>query len=138
MSTWARPIDWTIQIDPGRVSDQKRDRLLVWSTRRVLAPARYLYWPVQKLNSRPDYAREVKFALTDVRGVCERLGLIADRKSFVRQAGGLIIRCPWHTEKTPSCSIRIVNGAIAVKCHGCQIGGDILSLIAVVNGLNTR
>lgn len=89
-------------------------------------------------QSRPDYAREVKYALNDVRGVCERLGLITDRASFTRQAGaGLIIRCPWHAERTPSCSIRLVNGQIAVKCHGgCGKGGDVLSLIAQANGLS--
>jgi DNA primase len=88
--------------------------------------------------SRPDHAREVKYALTDVRSVCEQLGIITDRASFTRQAGGLIIRCPWHAERTPSCSIRLVSGQIAVKCHGgCGKGGDVLSLIAQANGLST-
>ncbi len=86
---------------------------------------------------RPDHAREVKYALTDVRRVCEETGLITDRASFMRQAAGVIVRCPWHEERTPSCSVRLLNGQIAVKCHGCGTGGDVLSLIAASRGLST-
>lgn len=86
-----------------------------------------------------DHAQEIKYALTDVRSLVERLGLISTRNTFVRQAGGVIMLCPWHQEKTPSCSVRIGgSGTIAVKCHGCGEGGDVLSLIAVARGLNLR
>lgn len=91
------------------------------------------------LPSRPDHAREIRYALTDPAAVCERLGLLAGRGTFVRQATGVIVRCPWHKEQTPSCSVRRgPDGTIAVRCHGCSQTGDVLSLIAVVNGLSTR
>jgi DNA primase len=77
--------------------------------------------------------------LTDARAVCERLGLLKGPRSFVRQAGGVIIRCPVHQEYTPSCSVRRASdGTLAWRCHGCQASGDVLTLVAVVNGLNVR
>lgn len=89
--------------------------------------------------SRPDHAREVRYALTDPAGVCEQLGLLGGRGTFTRQAGGVIIRCPWHDDRSPSCSVRRgPDGTIAVRCHGCGQTGDVLSLVAVANGLNTR
>lgn len=86
-----------------------------------------------------DVAREVRYALRDPRALCERLGLLAGKNSFARQAGGVIVRCPWHAENTPSCSVRVArDGTIAVKCHGCQESGDALSLVAAVHKLSIR
>lgn len=79
---------------------------------------------------------EVKRALDDPRALCLRLGL-ADRAR--RQRSGLIILCPWHPEKTPSCSVRLVNdGTIAVRCHACGASGDALSLVAAARGLDVK
>jgi hypothetical protein len=81
--------------------------------------------------------RDIRHALVDARSVCERLALISTPRSFVRQTGGVIIRCPWHDEKTPSCSIRRgSDGTLAIRCHGCGVTGDVLTLIAQVRGLN--
>jgi hypothetical protein len=89
--------------------------------------------------SRPDYAREIRNALTDVAHVCERLGFLTGLRSFTRQAGGLIIRCPWHADRNPSCSVRRgPDGTIAVRCHACGATGDVLSLVAAANSLTTR
>ena len=90
--------------------------------------------------SRPDHAREIRNALVDAAHVCERLGLIGGRGTFVRQAGGgVTIRCPEHDEKTPSCSVRRgPDGTLAIRCFGCQWTGVVLSLVASVNGLNTK
>jgi DNA primase len=89
--------------------------------------------------ARPDHAREIRYALTDAAHVCERLGLLAGRGTFTRQAGGVIVRCPWHEDRNPSCSIRRGrDGTLAVRCHACGATGDVLSLIAIVHGLNTR
>jgi CHC2-type zinc finger protein len=87
----------------------------------------------------PNYAEEIKRALVDVRGVCDALGLTAQGgKTVQRQAGGLILRCVWHDDRTPSMSVRLgPDGTIAVKCHGCDRGGDVLSLVAAVRGLDT-
>jgi DNA primase len=84
-----------------------------------------------------DHARTVRLALTDVVRVCSALGLLSGGpRSFQRQARGVTIRCPWHEERTPSCSVRVAgDGTIAAHCFGCDRGGDVLSLIAQVRGL---
>ncbi len=89
---------------------------------------------------RPNYAPEVRRALCDVRRLLEQLGLFGEGRARVRQGGGgWLIRCPWHEERTPSCSVRLgPDGTIAVKCHGCDHGGDALSLVAVARGLDLR
>lgn len=89
---------------------------------------------------RPDHAREIKYALTDPRSLCERLGLIGGKGSFRTQGRrGISIRCPWHTEKSASCSVTIASdGTVRVKCFGCDATGDALSLVAVANGLDVR
>jgi hypothetical protein len=85
---------------------------------------------------RLDYAREVKVALSDPVRLCQGLGLAEKAK---RQATGLLIRCPSHGEKDPSCSVtKAPDGTVRVKCFACDFGGDALSLIAVTMGLNTR
>lgn len=89
--------------------------------------------------TRPDHAREIRYALTDPYALCARLELLGGHGTFKRQAGGVIIRCPSHKENTPSCSVRIgPDGTIAWKCFGCQAGGDALSLIAIAHGMNAR
>jgi hypothetical protein len=88
---------------------------------------------------RPQYAREIRYALVDPFAVCEKLGLLAGKGSFSRQAGGVLVRCPWHDDRTPSCSVRRGgDGTLAVRCHGCGVGGDALSLVAAVHHLSTK
>lgn len=90
--------------------------------------------------ARPDHAREIRHAMSDPLDVCTRLGLIGARGTYTRQTGGgVLVRCPWHKDRTPSCSIRRgPDGTIAIKCHGCQATGDLFSLIAITQGLDTR
>jgi DNA primase len=87
----------------------------------------------------PDHARAIRHALTDVRRVCTELGLLDGPRSFLRQPRGLTIRCPWHDDRSPSCSVRVANdGTIAAHCFACDKGGDVLSLIAIVRGLDVQ
>lgn len=87
----------------------------------------------------PDDAAEVRAALCDPRGLCDALGLLEGPRSWSRQARGLLVRCPWHEERTPSCSVFVGgDGTVAVKCHGCGASGDALSLVAAVRGLDLR
>jgi hypothetical protein len=88
--------------------------------------------PHQRVNRAP----EIKHALTDVRRVLEQLGIMGEGKARMRQSAGFLIRCPVHTENTPSCSVQLVKGLLLWKCHGCDATGDVLTLIAVVRGLN--
>lgn len=79
-------------------------------------------------------ARELRARLSDPIAVCSALGL---DEGAQREGGGLKIRCPWHSEARPSCSVKAYqDGAIGVKCFSCQKGGDVFSLIAVAKNLD--
>jgi CHC2-type zinc finger protein len=83
-----------------------------------------------------DQVHEIKFALTDVRRVCDALGLTRDGgKTVLRQAAGLIVRCPVHEDRTPSCSVQLREGVLLWRCHGCGSSGDVLTLIGAVRGI---
>ena len=84
-----------------------------------------------------DWAIEVRRTLTDPEQACRALGLLDGAK---RQAnGGLHVRCPMHGEKTASCSVTVgPDGTIRVRCFGCQAGGDVLTLVGAVYGLDPR
>ena len=87
----------------------------------------------QKLSPDPS---AIKSALSDPEKVLGPLGLLDGAK---RQAYGYLILCPWHSERTPSCSVKLASdGTIAAHCFGCGAGGDVLSLVAVARGLDTR
>lgn len=82
-----------------------------------------------------DVARELRARLVDPIGVAESLGLGDGAR---RQARGVMIRCPWHIERTPSCSITLgPDGALRAHCFGCGQGGDVLHLVAAARGLDT-
>ncbi len=66
--------------------------------------------------------REVA-GLLDLRGVVEGVGVK--------------VVCPAHGDRTPSCSLtRGADGTLRVNCFGCDLAGDIFSLVAAVDGLN--
>lgn len=85
-----------------------------------------------------DVVREIKRSLSDPMHVCERLGLLAGKGSFTRQGGGLLIRCPVHDDRTPSCSVQLRSGVILWRCHACDASGDVLTLVAAVHSLTMR
>ncbi len=88
------------------------------------------------MNDYPEHAREIRNSLTDPRALCEKLGL---SKGAQRQATGLLICCPAHGERTPSCSVtKGRDGTIRCRCFGCDWTGDALHLIAVAKGLDVR
>jgi DNA primase len=81
---------------------------------------------------------ELKRALGDARALARALGLALARGSRP-QRGSVLVACPWHKEKTPSCSISTgPDGTLRVRCFGCGASGDALTLIAEVMGLDTR
>lgn len=87
-----------------------------------------------------DDARRIRAELTDARALCDALGLLDGRpgRDWMRQMGGVMIRCPWHDERSPSCSVVTRGGSIGVRCFGCDATGDALSLIAEVMRLDIR
>jgi hypothetical protein len=87
--------------------------------------------------SRED-ADAVKAALAALGPVAlvERLGL-GERPR--RSGGGVMIRCPWHDERSPSCSVRVArDGEIVSHCFGCGQSGDALALVAAARALDVR
>lgn len=86
------------------------------------------------MKDRPDFAADIKRTWVDVRAVLEALGLLS---GAVRQRGGYLIRCPWHDERTPSCSVQSKAGVIVAQCFGCQRSGSVLDLVAAVERLDT-
>lgn len=84
----------------------------------------------------PPDPKAIKSALADPERVLGLLGLLDGAK---RQAHGFVVLCPWHSERTPSCSVKLASdGTIAAHCFGCGVGGDVLSLVAAARGLDTR
>jgi hypothetical protein len=81
-------------------------------------------------------AMAVRRALTDPLRLVAALGL--DRGAR-RQRGGVLIICPFHGDRRPSCSVTLgKDGTIRVKCFGCDAAGDALTLIARAQGLDLR
>jgi hypothetical protein len=79
-------------------------------------------------------AEDVKSALKDPLAVCQALGLMERAK---RNAGGLLVRCPAHNERTPSCSVTCgPDGTVRVKCFGCGLSGDVFTIVAATDGLD--
>ena len=84
-------------------------------------------------------AAELRAQLTDPRHLCAALGLLDGYKPGRQAGGGLLIRCPAHGDKNPSCSVRRGrDGTVAVSCFGCGFTGDALTLIAAAHGLDPR
>jgi len=82
---------------------------------------------------------ELRKRLTDPRLLCTALGLLDGYKPGRQARGGLLIRCPAHGEREPSCSVRRGrDGTIQVRCFSCDFGGDALSLVAAARGLDPR
>lgn len=79
-------------------------------------------------------ASALKTALSDPIQVLGRLGLLDGAR---QQPGGYMIRCPWHNDSNPSCSVRLgADRTLAVHCFACGTGGDVLSLIAKAHSLD--
>jgi len=83
---------------------------------------------------RPDYSAELKRSWNDPRAVLGALDLLG--KSTQRQAGGFVVCCPAHGERTPSCSVQVRAGILQWHCFGCDASGDVLDLVAAVRGLD--
>lgn len=86
-------------------------------------------------NDQPD-AAELRQVLVDASEVCRQLGLAEGARA---QPRGLLIRCPWHEDRHPSCSVRIADdGTLGVHCFACDAGGDVFALVAAAHGIDVR
>jgi DNA primase len=82
-----------------------------------------------------DASEQARKALSDPRSVCDALGLL---RGATRQPHGLVVCCPWHGDRHPSCSIRQVDGVVVAHCFSCGARGDVFALVAQVRGLDVR
>lgn len=83
-----------------------------------------------------EIAAIVRSKLTDPHDLCNRLQLLKGSK---RQHGGVLICCPVHGERNPSCSVTLASdGTIRVKCFACDFAGDALTLVSTCTGLSIR
>lgn len=80
-----------------------------------------------------EITRELRRSILSPKALCDVLGYESKKAS----GGGVLIRCPFHAENSPSCSVRLgKDGTIAVKCFSCGKGGDAFTLIANAHGLS--
>lgn len=82
-----------------------------------------------------DIARELRREplACDPAELCRLLNL--DQR-MVRQPRGVIVCCPAHDDRNPSCSVRIANDdTLAVKCQSCGWSADAIGLIEKVHGV---
>jgi hypothetical protein len=133
---WTRPhpvadappwlIDWAVR--------GIRPRLPMPTAAPVSAtPPRAVSEVTNRQGSRAD-VDELKARLSDPAGVAALLGLAGRR-----EGQGVKVRCPWHDDGDPSCSLsRGADGGLRVRCFSCDARGDVLALIARVYGLDPR
>lgn len=72
----------------------------------------------------------IKARLSDPRELARLLGLKAQRTR-----GGVLVPCPAHGNRSGSLGIRrAADGTIQVRCFGCSLSGDVLTLFAALEG----
>jgi 5S rRNA maturation endonuclease (ribonuclease M5) len=81
--------------------------------------------------------RAIKEALRSPADVCRRLGLLD--KPARDSARYVIVRCPVHGGRKPSCSVFVApDGLLGWDCKVCGEGGDVLRLVAKVRHLDDK
>lgn len=61
---------------------------------------------------------------------------IIERETGQRFNRNKKICCPFHGEKTPSFSVKIINGKEKYHCFGCGVNGDAIDFIKAYKGMN--
>jgi hypothetical protein len=87
---------------------------------------------------RNDLAREIRAAFKNPRTLCAKLGI--DRGAKAAAPRRAVRFCALGTPNgVPSCSVFLgPDGTVAVKCWGCDVAGDALTLIAGARALSLR
>ncbi len=84
------------------------------------------------------HREDVRAALADPLRACELLGLLEGAK---REQAGVLVRCPAHLEKNPSCSVTSAPDGrdLRGRCFACGFTfGDVYALAAQVWGMDQR
>lgn len=80
-----------------------------------------------------DTIDDIRRALSNPREVADRLGLRGRPEGH-----GFKAVCPAHGDRSPSLSLTVgPDGTLRVRCFGCELAGDIFSLVAAVERLDT-
>lgn len=124
----------------SRALDAARARRRAAARGRTPYGARDTYEPSAEDR---DEVRSLRRDLANPVAVAAALGLLRGRRGVdylvTGRGRGVTIRCPVHSDKTPSFSIRIApDCTISAHCYGCGWAGDVLSLVAHVEGLDVR
>lgn len=82
-------------------------------------------------SRRTEHAAEVRRSLADPRVVAEALGLERSREEQAKWV------CPRHGGASLSLTVGR-DRTLRVKCFGCDLAGDVFSLLAEVHGLDVR
>ena len=59
--------------------------------------------------------------------------VMAQYASLRRAGSNMVCSCPFHSEKTPSCTVFVARQSF--YCFGCGAGGDVISLVRRAEGL---
>jgi hypothetical protein len=80
--------------------------------------------------------RDIRNALSDPMRLVRVMGL---EKGAKPQHGYVLVCCPAHGDRDPSCSIsRGPDGTARARCFSCDWSADAIGVIAMVHGLSTR
>ncbi len=84
-----------------------------------------------------DLARRIAGEFRDPRALCAALGL--DKGAHRQGRGGLMVLCPVHGDRNPSCSVTNgPDGTVRFRCFSCDAAGNALMLIAAAQKLDIR
>ena len=61
--------------------------------------------------------------------------VMAQYASLKRAGSNMVCACPFHSEKTPSCTVFVARQSF--YCFGCGAGGDVISLVRRAEGLES-
>lgn len=72
-----------------------------------------------------------------MRELHDRNDIVSVAQGYVelkRSGGSYMCRCPFHSEKSPSCHISPDKGLF--HCFGCGVGGDVVTFIRMIENLD--
>lgn len=84
------------------------------------------------MSRRDNLKHEIRARADDPHEIAAQLGLEGVRS---QSGGGVLCRCPVHDDRSASCSLTIgPDGSLRVRCFGCDLSGDVFSLVAAIEG----
>lgn len=72
--------------------------------------------------------------LSELRSRNDIIALAQNYTELRRSGSSYMCRCPFHTEKTPSCSFSEEKQLF--HCFGCGVGGDVITFVKLIENLD--